>query len=121
MRMDDNDGAADVVVDSGRICPCALSGMSTIHDVNRYRAAGVGMCLIGESLMRSTDPRAAIRGLCLDPADCHRRMCRSASPSSSSSGGGRGRGVHRWDEDRQGLRIDESGGRDRGVSGGGRI
>ena len=48
---------------------CALSGMSNSHDVQRYRAAGVGMCLIGESLMRASDPSLAIKGLCLDPED----------------------------------------------------
>ncbi len=48
---------------------CALSGMSSAHDVDRYRKVGVGMCLIGESLMRATDPGVAIKGLCLDPKD----------------------------------------------------
>ena len=48
---------------------CALSGMSSAHDVDRYRNVGVGMCLIGESLMRATDPGVAIKGLCLDPKD----------------------------------------------------
>lgn len=48
-------------------CLCALSGMSSSADVDRYRQAGVGMCLIGESLMRAPDPKAAIEGLCLDP------------------------------------------------------
>ena len=46
---------------------CALSGMSSAHDVDRYRKVGVGMCLIGESLMRASDPALAIRGLCLEP------------------------------------------------------
>jgi len=48
---------------------CALSGMSTAFDVDRYRQAGVGMCLIGESLMRAADPSAAIAGLSLHPDD----------------------------------------------------
>ena len=48
---------------------CALSGMSSAHDVDRYRQVGVGMCLIGESLMRASDPSVAIKGLCLDPKD----------------------------------------------------
>ena len=52
-----------------KISLCALSGMSTSQDVQRYRAAGISMCLIGESLMRSSDPAAAISSLCLDPAD----------------------------------------------------
>jgi anthranilate synthase/indole-3-glycerol phosphate synthase/phosphoribosylanthranilate isomerase len=48
---------------------CSLSGMSTAFDVDRYRNINVGMCLIGESLMRAADPTAAIAGLCLDPQD----------------------------------------------------
>ena len=48
---------------------CSLSGMSTAMDVNHYREAGVGMCLIGESLMRATDPQQAIKDLCLDPQE----------------------------------------------------
>lgn len=47
----------------------SLSGMSTAMDVHRYRGIGVGMCLIGESLMRATDPQKAIQALCLDPTD----------------------------------------------------
>jgi len=46
---------------------CALSGMSNAEDVQRYRRLGVGMVLIGESLMRAQDPAAAIQGLCLHP------------------------------------------------------
>jgi len=53
---------------------CALSGMSTAEDVERYRKAGLGMCLIGESLMRAADTKAAIEGLCLDPAAYSRRQ-----------------------------------------------
>jgi anthranilate synthase/indole-3-glycerol phosphate synthase/phosphoribosylanthranilate isomerase len=60
---------------------CSLSGMSTSMDVERYRQAGVGMCLIGESLMRATDPQQAIRDLCLDPADYEKQQ---------ASGGGAG-------------------------------
>ena len=48
---------------------CALSGMSTALDVDRYRKSKVGMCLIGESLMRAADPKVAIASLCLDPKD----------------------------------------------------
>lgn len=48
---------------------CSLSGMSTAFDVDRYRKINVGMCLIGESLMRAADPKVAIQSLCLDPAD----------------------------------------------------
>ena len=46
---------------------CALSGMSTAQDVHRYRKLGVGMVLIGESLMRAPDPKIAISALCLHP------------------------------------------------------
>ncbi|KAL3944178.1 MAG: hypothetical protein SGBAC_001735 [Bacillariaceae sp.] len=48
---------------------CSLSGMSTAFDVDRYRKINVGMCLIGESLMRAADPKVAIANLCLDPED----------------------------------------------------
>eukprot|EP00980_Cylindrotheca_fusiformis_P014736 scaffold4009_cov124-Cylindrotheca_fusiformis.AAC.16 len=48
---------------------CSLSGMSTAFDVDRYRQINVGMCLIGESLMRAADPSVAIANLCLDPKD----------------------------------------------------
>jgi len=48
---------------------CSLSGMSTAFDVDRYRKINVGMCLIGESLMRAADPRAAIASLCLCPSE----------------------------------------------------
>ena len=47
----------------------SLSGMSNADDVDRYRQVGVGMCLIGESLMRSPDPAATIASFCLDPKD----------------------------------------------------
>ncbi|KAL7539720.1 hypothetical protein ACHAXR_009563 [Thalassiosira sp. AJA248-18] len=52
-----------------QVALCALSGMSSAHDVDRYRKVGVGMCLIGESLMRASDPSLAIQGLCLNPKD----------------------------------------------------
>ena len=42
---------------------CALSGISSAMDVKRYAAEGVGAVLIGESLMRATDPAAFIRQL----------------------------------------------------------
>lgn len=60
---------------------CALSGMSTSEDVQRYRNLGVGMVLIGESLMRASDPGKAIQNLCLDPADYEKSL------STSNSGG----------------------------------
>lgn len=60
---------------------CSLSGMSTAWDVDRYRRINVGMCLIGESLMRAADPQAAIASLCLDPSDWEKTR------SSSMAGG----------------------------------
>jgi indole-3-glycerol phosphate synthase/phosphoribosylanthranilate isomerase len=48
---------------------CSLSGMSTAFDVDRYRTINIGMCLIGESLMRAADPTKAIKSLCLAPED----------------------------------------------------
>ncbi|KAJ6495687.1 glutamine amidotransferase [Mycena vitilis] len=42
---------------------CALSGISTAQDVDKYAAEGVGAVLIGESLMRATDTAAFIRQL----------------------------------------------------------
>jgi anthranilate synthase/indole-3-glycerol phosphate synthase/phosphoribosylanthranilate isomerase len=60
---------------------CALSGMSTSLDVDRYRKPGVAMCLIGESLMRAADPSAAIESLCLHPDDFEKQN------GSGSAGG----------------------------------
>ena len=62
---------------------CALSGMSTSLDVDRYRGPGVGMCLIGESLMRAADPSAAIESLCLHPDD----FAKQTASGSSAAGG----------------------------------
>ncbi|KAL0956255.1 hypothetical protein HGRIS_002409 [Hohenbuehelia grisea] len=42
---------------------CALSGIATPDDVNKYAAEGVGAVLIGESLMRANDTTAFIRRL----------------------------------------------------------
>ncbi|KAI2511939.1 N-(5'phosphoribosyl)anthranilate (PRA) isomerase [Fragilaria crotonensis] len=67
----------------------SLSGMSTAMDVHHYREAGVGMCLIGESLMRATDPQQAIRDLCLDPQDYYQ----NESNGSSGAGGAYTRGT----------------------------
>lgn len=64
---------------------CALSGMSTAEDVQRYREIGVGMCLIGESLMRASDPTAAIASLCLNPSDYQNRVTNGYSSSSCSA------------------------------------
>jgi anthranilate synthase/indole-3-glycerol phosphate synthase/phosphoribosylanthranilate isomerase len=64
---------------------CALSGMSTAEDVQRYRDIGVGMCLIGESLMRAPDPTAAIASLCLNPSNYQNRVLNNDDDSSSYS------------------------------------
>jgi len=72
--------------DRPRYALCALSGMSSAHDVERYRQKGVGMCLIGESLMRAADPKAAIRSLCLNPADYEQFIAHSNSTSAYTAG-----------------------------------
>jgi len=65
---------------------CALSGMSSAHDVDRYRQKGVGMCLIGESLMRAANPKAAIQGLCLHPNDYNTYISESTSSGAYTAG-----------------------------------
>jgi anthranilate synthase/indole-3-glycerol phosphate synthase/phosphoribosylanthranilate isomerase len=65
---------------------CALSGMSSAQDVDRYRQKGVGMCLIGESLMRAADPKAAIQSLCLHPNDYETYMTESTTASAYTAG-----------------------------------
>lgn len=71
MDLKTTENTSQILADKGLldnpITLCALSGMSTCHDVDRYRQVNVRMCLIGESLMRSSDPSAAIEGLCLHP------------------------------------------------------
>jgi anthranilate synthase/indole-3-glycerol phosphate synthase/phosphoribosylanthranilate isomerase len=69
---------------------CALSGMSTALDVDRYRSCGVAMCLIGESLMRAVDPSAAIASLCLHPDDF---TTQNASGAAAGGGGAYTRGT----------------------------
>lgn len=71
-KFDHNDPTSEYVI-------CSLSGMSTAFDVDRYRKVNVGMCLIGESLMRAEDPTSVIKSLGLDPRE---------SPSSSTFVGG---------------------------------
>ena len=65
---------------------CALSGMSSANDVDRYRQKGVGMCLIGESLMRAADPKAAIESLCLNPNDYDKFIAESTRASAYTAG-----------------------------------
>jgi indole-3-glycerol phosphate synthase len=45
----------------------AESGISTIEDVSRLRAAGFDALLIGESLMRQPDPGEALATLITKP------------------------------------------------------
>lgn len=66
---------------------CALSGMSSADDVHRYRKAGLQMCLIGESLMRSPNPSLAIAGLCLNEEDYKKSVSTSNKDSMSVVGG----------------------------------
>lgn len=65
---------------------CALSGMSSANDVDRYRQRGVGMCLIGESLMRAADVEASIRSLCLNPKDYDQFLAESTRCSAYTGG-----------------------------------
>jgi indole-3-glycerol phosphate synthase/phosphoribosylanthranilate isomerase len=65
---------------------CALSGMSNANDVDRYRKKGVGMCLIGESLMRAADPKAAIESLCLNSNDYDKYIAESTRASAYIAG-----------------------------------
>lgn len=71
MKFDHNDKDAEYSL-------CALSGMSTALDVQRYRTVGLGMCLIGESLMRAADPAVAIASLCLHPDEFEKANMRHA-------------------------------------------
>jgi indole-3-glycerol phosphate synthase len=41
----------------------AESGIRTADDVERMRKAGVNAILVGENLMRASDPGAALRSL----------------------------------------------------------
>lgn len=45
------------------ICIAALSGITSSEDVNLFRQLGISCCLIGETLMKSPDPRQTIREL----------------------------------------------------------
>lgn len=65
---------------------CALSGMSSANDVDRYRQKGVGMCLIGESLMRAADVGASIKSLCLNPKDYDQFLAESTRCSAYTGG-----------------------------------
>ncbi len=47
----------------GDVLLAALSGISTRADVDRFRQAGAGAVLVGEALMRASDPAATVREL----------------------------------------------------------
>ena len=53
---------------SGGVLLCALSGISTREDVERFQVAGASAVLVGESLMLAEDPAAKIRELRGGPA-----------------------------------------------------
>jgi anthranilate synthase/indole-3-glycerol phosphate synthase/phosphoribosylanthranilate isomerase len=59
------------VVKGKDVVLCALSGISSAMDVKGYAAEGVGVVLIGESLMRATDPAVFIRQLLLQEMHWH--------------------------------------------------
>lgn len=65
---------------------CALSGMSVAADVHRFRQAGLGMCLIGESLMRAADPTQAINSLCLHPDDYEKQQAALGAGGAYTAG-----------------------------------
>lgn len=60
-RLSDMAKGKDVVL-------CALSGISSRNDVDRYKGQGVGAVLVGESLMKAKDASAFIRELVGEPA-----------------------------------------------------
>ena len=45
------------------VCIAALSGIRGPEDVRMFRDLGVSCCLVGESLMKAQDPRAAVQEL----------------------------------------------------------
>ena len=83
---DSNDGVEGKREANSDYALCALSGMSSANDVDRYRQKGVGMCLIGESLMRAADPKAAIASLCLNPTDFDKFIAESTTCSAYTAG-----------------------------------
>ncbi len=67
---------ADVLRERGRedVVLCALSGISSRSDVERYVGEGVSAVLVGEALMRSDDPRVFIKHLLGLPADAEKEQ-----------------------------------------------
>lgn len=68
--------------DDDAVTLCALSGIANAADVDRYRQAGIRMCLVGESLMRAPDPAALIHAFGLDP----RKQVEEHSAEANGSG-----------------------------------
>ncbi|KAF9000346.1 hypothetical protein BDZ89DRAFT_1082356 [Hymenopellis radicata] len=58
---------------------CALSGISSAAEVNKYASQGVGGILIGESLMRARDPAAFIRQLFTIPPGLPRAVAEAGA------------------------------------------
>nr|UDP83119.1 multifunctional tryptophan biosynthesis protein TrpC [Cyathus bulleri] len=59
---------------------CALSGISTREDVEKYASEGVGAILVGESLMRANDTSAFIRELLDIPPPSTNVLAWNSSP-----------------------------------------
>jgi len=53
---------------SSDILVAALSGITSSDDVQRFRDIGVSCVLVGETLMKASDPKATIASLLADPA-----------------------------------------------------
>ncbi|KAF7321519.1 Multifunctional tryptophan biosynthesis protein [Mycena kentingensis (nom. inval.)] len=70
---------SEMVKDSDVVL-CALSGITTAQDVDKYAAEGVGAVLIGESLMRAEDPSLFIRELLTLPVPASTTGWRGNSP-----------------------------------------
>ncbi|KAI9680656.1 MAG: bifunctional tryptophan synthase trp1 [Caeruleum heppii] len=73
---------------------CALSGISGPKDVEEYKKNGVGAVLVGEALMRASDPAVFIRDLLgaseASAPTCHRRkmlvkVCGTRSPQAAKT------------------------------------
>lgn len=87
LKFNHNELSTKQLILSNNYALCSLSGMSNAEDVQRYRDIGVGMCLIGESLMRAPDPSAAIASLCLNPLDYNNSVTAVSDCSAAYTGG----------------------------------
>ena len=68
-----------------KILLCALSGIQTRADVERYAAAGCEAVLVGEALMRAAQPAAAVRELLGLPASPSLQPTAAAAPVTASA------------------------------------